>query len=93
MNYPKKDTVISAKGLTNNLKNKFSILNGTKYIFSRIFQNHLVFIPAEKYINFFSGTTWIDSWKSNGILGENIGNITKSNSNFAPTFVWTLLNK
>ena len=35
----------------------------------------------------FSGTTWIESWKSNGISEESIGNITKSGSNFAPTFV------
>ena len=31
-----------------------------------------------------SGTTWIDS--SNGMSEENIENITKSDSNFAPTF-------
>ena len=53
---------------------------------SEIFQNYLVFIPAEKYNKYFSGTTRIDSWKSDGISEENIENITKSNSNFAPTF-------
>ena len=66
---------------------KFSIVNGTKYFSSEIFQNYLVLIPAEKYIKYFSGTTWIDSWKSNGMSEENIENITKSDSNFAPTFV------
>ena len=35
---------------------------------------------------YFSDTTTIDLWKSNGILEENIENITKSDSNFAPTF-------
>ena len=30
---------------------------------------------------------WIDSWKSNGTSEENIENITKSDSNFEPTFV------
>ena len=44
-------------------------------------------MPAKKYIKYFSGTTPIDSWKSNGMSKENIENITKSNSNFAPTFV------
>ena len=76
--------------------NKCSTLNGAKYFSSRIFQNYLIFIPARKYIKyFFSGTTWIDSWesngidswKSNGMSEENIENAIKSDSNFAPTFV------
>ena len=52
-----------------------------------IFQNYLVFIPAKKQIKYFSGTTRIESWKSNGISGEDIENIAKSNSSFTPTFV------
>ena len=52
-----------------------------------IFQNYLVNIPAINYVKYFSGTTRIESWKSNGISGENIENITKLDSNFAPTFV------
>ena len=67
--------------------NKFSILNGAKYFSSGIFQNYLVFMPAKKYIKYFSGTTRINSWKYNGMSEENIENITKSDSNFAPTFV------
>ena len=35
---------ISAKGLTKDLINKFSILNGVKYFSSGLFQNYLVFI-------------------------------------------------
>ena len=42
-----------------------------------MFQNYLVFIPAKKYIKYFGGTTWIESWKSNGKLEENFENITK----------------
>ena len=87
MNYQKKFKAISRKGLTNDLMNKFSILNGAKYFSSGMFQNYLVFIPVKKYLKYFSGTTWIDSWKSNGTLKKNIENITKSVSNFAPTFV------
>ena len=64
--------VISTKGLTKCLINKFSILNGTKYFSSGIFQNYLVSIPVKKYIKYFCGTTRIDSWKSNGISEENI---------------------
>ena len=43
-------------------------------------------MPAKKYIKFFSGTTMIDSWKSNEMSKENIENITKSDSNFVVTF-------
>ena len=67
--------------------NKFSILNNTKYFSSGIFQNYLVFIPAKKYIKYFIGNTPIDSWKSNGMSQENTENITKSDSNFVPTFL------
>ena len=63
-------------------------LNGVNYFTSGIFQNYLVFIPAKKYIKYFSGTTWIDSWKSNGMSEESIENITKSGSNFATTFAY-----
>ena len=69
--------------------NKFSILNGATHFSSGIFlqENYLVFIPTKKYTKYFSGTTLIDPWKSNGMSEENIENITKSDSNFAPTFV------
>ena len=46
----KKVKAISTKGLTKDLINKFSILNGAKYFSSEIFQNYFVFIPAIKYI-------------------------------------------
>ena len=65
----------------------FSILKGEKYFSSRIFQNYLVFILAIKCIKYFHGTTQIYSWKSNGMSEESIENITKSDRNFAPTFV------
>ena len=45
-----------------------------------------VFIPAKKYIKYFSCTTRIDLWKYNGVSEKNIGNTTKSDGNFAPTF-------
>ena len=49
-------------------------------------QNYFAFITAKKFIKYFSGTSRIYSWKSNGMSKENIDNITKSDSNFAPTF-------
>ena len=68
---------ISTKRLTKYLITKFSIFNGAKYFSSGIFQNCLVFIPAKKYTKYFSGTTQIDSGKSNGMSEENIENIAK----------------
>ena len=83
----KKIIAISTKGLTKDLINKFSILNGAKYFSLRVFQDYLVSIPTNKYIKCFTGTARIESWKSNGMLEESIENITKSDSNIAPTFV------
>ena len=84
---------ISAKGLTKDLINKFSILNGANYFSLGIFQNFLVFIPPKKYINYFSGTTWIELWKSKGMLEENIENITKSDStNFVDHYLLPGMN-
>ena len=77
---------ILKKELTKYLTNKFGILNGSTYSPSGIFQNYLVFIPAKKYIKYFSGTTWIDLWKSNGLSEENIEKITKLLNNFASLF-------
>ena len=56
---------ISTKGLIKDLINKFSILNGVKYFSSGIFKNYLLFIQAKQYIKYFSGTTRINSCKSN----------------------------
>ena len=63
----RKVKAISTKGLTKDLIDKFSILNGAKYISSGIFQSYLVFIPANKYIKYFTGTT--------RILGLNHGSL------------------
>ena len=57
---------ISTIGLTKDLINQFSILHVAKNFSSGIFQNYLVFILVKKHITYFSGTTWIDLWKSNG---------------------------
>ena len=85
--FAKKVKIISTKQLKKDLINKFSILNGTKYSSLGIFQNYLVFIPANKYSKYFSGTSRIDSWESNGKSEENIENIVISDRNFATNFV------
>ena len=65
MNYQKKVKAISTKGLIKDLINKHNILNGGKHFSTGIFENYLVFIPNEKYINYFNGTNEIYSWESN----------------------------
>ena len=66
---------------------KFSILNGAKYFSFGILQNYLECIPAIKNIKYFHGTTQIYSWESKRMSEKSTENITKSDSNFAPTFV------
>ena len=83
----KKVKAISTKWLTKDLINKFSILNGAKYFSSITFQNCLVFIPAKKYIKYFSGTARITL----GNLMECQKKILKIQLNqaaiFAPNFI------
>ena len=69
------------------MHNKFSILNGTKYFYSAKLQIYLVFIPAKKCTKYLSDTTQIEFGKPNGMSEENIEDVTKSDSNFAQTFV------
>ena len=66
--------------------NKVIVLNVAKYFSSGIFQNYLVFIPDKKCVKHFSGSSRIELWKSNQMSEENIENITKSGSNFAPNY-------
>ena len=72
--------------------NKYSILNGAKYFYSGILQNYFVFIPAKKYIKYFSGTTQINLWKSDGMSEESVENITKSGSFFVNHFILPDIN-
>ena len=85
MNYQK--NLLSTKGLTKDLINKFSILNGAKHFSWEIFQNYLLFMQAKKYIKYFDDTTWINSWISIAISEENVEKITQSDFNFALIFV------
>ena len=82
----KKVKAISTKALTKDLINKFSILNCAKYFSLGMFQIYLVFIPTKKYIKYFSGTTQIESWKSNGMSEGSIEKITKTESIFSTNF-------
>ena len=86
----KKVEAVSTKWLAKDLIDKFSILNRAKHLSSGMLQNNLVFIPAKKHIKYFTGTTWIELQKSNGMSEESIEKITKSNSNFAATFALQL---
>ena len=66
---------------------KFITINWTKYFSLGIFQNYLVLTPTKKYIKNFTSTTLVESRKSDGMSQETIENKTKSDNNFAPTFV------
>ena len=72
----KKVKAVSTIGLTKDLIDRFSILSRAKYFSSGIFQNYLLFIPANKYIKYFTGVSRIESWKSNGMSEESIENQT-----------------
>ena len=47
-NLKKKVDIISTKGLTKNLINKYCILNGAKYFSSDGLQNYLVFMSSRR---------------------------------------------
>ena len=60
---------------------KLSILNGAKIFY---FRN----ISKLFSIEYFSGTTRTESWKSNGMSEESIENMTKLDSSFTQTIVY-----
>ena len=68
------------------MTDKFSIINLAKYFSLGIFQNYL-YLNQLKNIKYFTRFTRVELWKSNGMSEERLESITKSNSNFAPTFV------
>ena len=49
---------------------------------------YIQYLSGKKYIKYFSDNTRTDLWKSNRISEKNIENITKSDNNFTPTFVY-----
>ena len=61
MNYQRKFKVISTKGLTKDLADKFTIFNGVKCFSVVMFQIYLVFILATKIIKFFASSTQVKS--------------------------------
>ena len=67
----KKVKLISTKRLTEDLINKYSILNGAKYFSSDELQNYLVFVSTRN-IQLFSNRSKIYWSKSAGISEESI---------------------
>ena len=51
MNYEKNE-VMSTKGFTKYLLNKYNILNGARYFSSNVLNNFLVFIAAKNILDF-----------------------------------------
>ena len=77
MNYQEKlllsTKILSTKGLTKDMVNKYRILNGAKYFSSGVLQNYIVFISASKSIELFIGSQPI----INGNLKEYLKNFLK----------------
>ena len=76
LDYLSKVKIISRKGLTKDLINKYSILNGAKYFSSNRLQNHLVFISV-RYIYWIikdGSDSKFESWGSTGTSQESIKN-------------------
>ena len=74
--------MISTKGLTADLINKYSILNGAKYFSLNGLQNYLVFISTRRIEFISNNTSNIESWGSTGMLRERIKNPHTSDVNF-----------
>ena len=82
----KKVKMISAKGLTVDLIDKYSILNGEKYFFRNKLQNYFVFITFNIYAFIFETgeNDKIYSWKSIELSEEKNINSYEWDTNFSP---------
>ena len=67
--------------------NKYSTLNGAKYISLDGLQNYMVFSPVSKYLSSFSKTDNIYSWTSKEISEESIKTPFTSENSFFPKWV------
>ena len=69
--------IISTKGLTKDLINKYSILNGGKYFSSDGLQNYLVFISTRRIyrISKDGSNNKTELWGSTGMSQESIKNM------------------
>ena len=76
--------MISTKGLTADLINKYSI-NAVKYFYSNGLQNYLVFVSTIFSINYISdNTNKIKLWDSTRMSRERINTPHTSETNFCP---------
>ena len=75
---------ISAKGLTADLINKCSILNGEKPFSSNELQDHLVFISNNSSAKCTKNANNMNLWETKGMSRESIINSYTSASNFSP---------
>ena len=80
--------LISRKGFTKDLINRYSILNGAKYFAEDGSQNYLVFQSIPGYVQTFTETNKIFSWRYKGLSKESIK--TPSDNSFTPklTFIY-----
>ena len=76
----KKVKIISTKGLTVDLINKYSIPNGSKYFSSNGLPNYLVFTSNDLLVEYIGNNNFseIESMKSIGLSQERIENLYTS---------------
>ena len=96
------EKIISTKGITEDLINKFKFLNGAKQFSIDGLQNHLVFksfrknsVPI-KYANniqLITGTDNIYSWRSTVLSEEEIVNPYEPDTKFSPKLAGTIILK
>ena len=94
--------IISTKGITEDLINKFKFLNGAKQFSIDVLQNHLVLksfrkksVPI-KYANniqLITGTENIYSWRSTGLSEEEIINPYEPDTKFSPKLAGSIILK
>ena len=78
--------LISTKGLTKKLINKYSSLNSAKCISSDGLYN-CFYLYQLTYLQLFSGTTKVHSWTSEAMSEESIENSSTSDNSFAPKWI------
>ena len=64
--------LIPKRGLTKDLINGFSILNGPNYFVEDVFQKVLLFKSVYKYFKVHTKSSRILAWKSKGLLEGSI---------------------
>ena len=80
--------LISTKGLTKVLINRYSILNDAKYFAKNGLQDYLILQPIFKYFQTFIDTNEIFAWKSEGFSEDSITSPVTSDNSLVPKLIF-----